>query len=609
MLYNNNYNTPEAPQNFFLIPLPDSLPATFDEVTETTLNTPGLIKETASTVLNTSFLISSGGTCLAASSSSASSSKKSVCGPKSALTSFLEERGISAQEIRRRHMNQYSRSRGPSSVQQNLAISFDHVNQSSVASNSPQKDDSGSDIKNSVKVRVKKKNSDDTKSDSDGSDNPSSIFCVMCRRPLPNNMLMSDIDPRAPKCSLCWSILSKKMKSRKGGVKRMKNKCIVAGTIRQTTHIPTLQDICVKFIGKNIKNVETFGHIGSKALNIICSCLCKLRLLNEETFRLFVEYPTTSLTLYDCAKLTRENLKSIGWNLPKLVSLTLEECGQLDDEILKSLSNCCPLITRFCLNGAHLVSDEALSSFIASRALTEFEVSYNSNIAERTVRALFKEGNKLSKLCIAKCANIKDYCFSGRLDSSCLSALTYDGLAISSDAYKILNRASSEFYSLKVVNCSPLVENSLPIINKILPKLTSLELDLRIFSSVDKIKAFLNELTESTRLEKLFLYHCAALDDGMLCAILKENAGRLTSLTMSEGTELTVGSLSLLSSCRLLEKLDLSWCGRVNNEIVASVVRKCERLQEVALWGCHRITESLCAYTKGRVDIKGAMFA
>jgi hypothetical protein len=102
MLYNNNYNTPEAPQNFFLIPLPDSLPATFDEVTETTLNTPGLIKETASTVLNTSFLISSGGTCLAASSSSASSSKKSVCGPKSALTSFLEERGISAQEIRRR---------------------------------------------------------------------------------------------------------------------------------------------------------------------------------------------------------------------------------------------------------------------------------------------------------------------------------------------------------------------------------------------------------------------------------------------------------------------------------------------------------------------------
>ncbi|KNC80713.1 hypothetical protein SARC_06934 [Sphaeroforma arctica JP610] len=95
------------------------------------------------------------------------------------------------------------------------------------------------------------------------------------------------------------------------------------------------------------------------------------------------------LILLDCAKLDPESFKQIGYNCPQLIKLHLGECGQLQDEALSVISEACPDITSLLLHGSYLVTDQIYSDFLESHTkLVEFDVSWSAKLGEATLKTM-----------------------------------------------------------------------------------------------------------------------------------------------------------------------------------------------------------------------------
>ncbi|KAJ2762016.1 UV-damaged DNA-binding protein rad7, partial [Coemansia sp. BCRC 34490] len=73
-----------------------------------------------------------------------------------------------------------------------------------------------------------------------------------------------------------------------GPPKRKRLKKTEGGLLEYDRGIPTLQDICVRAIAKNIDQVESFGEITAQSANKVCRIISKMRILDETTLGLFL---------------------------------------------------------------------------------------------------------------------------------------------------------------------------------------------------------------------------------------------------------------------------------------------------------------------------------
>lgn len=78
-----------------------------------------------------------------------------------------------------------------------------------------------------------------------------------------------------------------------------------------------------------------------------------------------------------------------------------------------------------------------------------------------------------------------------------------------------------------------------------------------------------------------------------LAALLKHSGETLTELYINgwkTTSEQALKEIGLL--CPKLRKVDIGWCREVDNWVVQGIMDNCEKVEEVKVWGCQRLTEA-----------------
>ncbi|OMJ19536.1 DNA repair protein rhp7 [Smittium culicis] len=409
-------------------------------------------------------------------------------GPRSALTSFLKEQGISARMIneRMKRTRDLREAQDRDSTEQNNDDNVDvegsetdpeveaginsndesvditesrntrsKTTKLSITSKEKKrnhllylKDDSDSNIKSKGKKKSKKINYDSdvisdndddfispgnsskNANDNDGGINKSSArkgghieFCSVCfNRFLVRSVKNSKSAVLCPKCEKSLNASKKTANSRQerpAPKRRNTQKKVYKvedGLLEIDSGVPSLQDLCVRVVGRNIDNVESFGDISYTSVNKVSAIISKLRLLDNNTLKLFLAPDRKEITLYDCTKIDGVGYRNIAQFCPYLEVLNLSLCGKIRDPEILFFANHLKNLHSVDLYGPFLISDEAFAEFF--KILGKNLVSLKISVAQFGYAAV--------KSLVDNCPNLEvlelNQCYS--LDENCINTLS-----------------------------------------------------------------------------------------------------------------------------------------------------------------------------------------
>ncbi|KAJ1660957.1 UV-damaged DNA-binding protein rad7 [Dispira simplex] len=499
-----------------------------------------------------------------------------VRGPRSALTSFLQEQGISLQaraQARARHEQQLQTNvpEQPSSGSSEDSSAEDPTVSEPSSTDPPEHDLlpetetvtlSASSIR---RVRKKSKKSAESDSDSDFQNQPEPsrsgakkrmhkgkmFFCRICKARFlrkfadlahgASNQADADLCPPCQRSVMRGTPRAKPRAKRRQALARRKN----VGYESHDGPLP-LVDSCIQIIGKYIHDVETLGDIGDVNMDKICRIISKRRLLTPESLRLFLRPDKLQLRLYDVTRLAAPQLTQITVFCPYLTELHLDFCGRMDDETLGAVATRCTQLRSIHLHGPFLVTDEAFAHFFQNRAnkLTTISLSQASRLAQQGIQSLASQARELTVLKLMGCEHVDDRCLMLLTDP----AVSVLGLIEHLD----ISRPGAATTVGGVYNTYTIQDST------ILRMIT-------LFGS---------------RLRVLNLNGCHTLSDRVLHEGIVPHCSRLHSLGLSECTGLTsFGMASFFIRWRdrypqgaHLTHLDLSRCDTLGDTVVETVV-------------------------------------
>lgn len=77
-----------------------------------------------------------------------------------------------------------------------------------------------------------------------------------------------------------------------------------------------------------------------------------------------------------------------------------------------------------------------------------------------------------------------------------------------------------------------------------------------------------------------------------LLALLNHSGASLTILNINGWKAASQDALTKISECgRDLRHLDIGWCRETDDWVIKNLLEKCERIREINVWGCQRLTE------------------
>ncbi|ORY88973.1 hypothetical protein BCR35DRAFT_189676 [Leucosporidium creatinivorum] len=192
-------------------------------------------------------------------------------------------------------------------------------------------------------------------------------------------------------------------------VKKKATKAVESGPGRT---IKTLQQICISVIGQHINNVEALGDIGPKNLDRVAQIVCKNRALTGENLSLFLEAGHTELRLYDCTNLNDNDLSTISTFCPRLERLTLNFCGRLDDDVLKVWGKAFKQLKYLSLYAPYLVTftqwKEYLSTFGEEHSLEGFGLRQSARFNDDCISLLVAHNPGLFNLQLSEIGKLSD---------------------------------------------------------------------------------------------------------------------------------------------------------------------------------------------------------
>ncbi|KAJ2401683.1 UV-damaged DNA-binding protein rad7 [Coemansia sp. RSA 2559] len=212
------------------------------------------------------------------------------------------------------------------------------------------------------------------------------------------------------------SAVSKKARAAtnsKPAAKRKRIRKTEGGLLEYDPGLPTLQDLCVRAIAKNIDQVDSFGEISTQSANKVCRIISKMRILDEDTLGLFLGHGQTSVTLYDCTKISRNGMQRLIAECPNVTSLDLEYCGRLENDILLGMGRNLNQLTSLHLDGAFLVDAPTWAAFFRATGnrLQSFKVKY-TGFGPQAMRALTTHCTRLRELRVSECVDFDDDCLA-----------------------------------------------------------------------------------------------------------------------------------------------------------------------------------------------------
>ncbi|EPZ35157.1 hypothetical protein O9G_003646 [Rozella allomycis CSF55] len=533
---------------------------------------------------------------------------RSVKGPRSALSSFLEERGISSRLSMARNRNanenetveiqptvnltslqtetsttqELQTTNEQETIVNNNQIAQEQVNQEATASERPKK--------------KKPKKDDDDDMDYDFKKQK---HCSNCSTLLPIGC-WSSLCASCQKSAL--NALSKNKKPiRKGATKKLQKLPHETSLLDDIllNKVPSLKVLCLQKLYALIEDIEAFGDIEPALIDSLCQLVCRNRKMNDDLIDLFI-HNQPDITIYDCTDITEK-----GWSkfqgLP-IKSLDLRQCGRLDDLTFDKFVSNIPFVESLSITGAFLLTNSALCSL-------------GNHIGSRLKRLSFVESVKFTDQGISDlaqhCPNIEalHFCSNNRF--------TVNGL--------LHIKHFRQLRSLKLENCPALTDDCLLAI---LENISLEELKELSLNKCTNISSSSLDFIDVKRLKFLDLSNLPKINDECVNKML-EKTKNLTHLSLAGNLELTDLALKPLvptlikkienlnlnyvrllskemlmdicSSVCKLELIDLSWCSNVDDDVMNALLsfernftlNPSSNVTKVSVFGCHRISERI----------------
>ncbi|KAF8061821.1 hypothetical protein FPV67DRAFT_297959 [Lyophyllum atratum] len=396
---------------------------------------------------------------------------------------------------------------------------------------------------------------------------------------------------------------------------------------------PSLASMCIQLITKHIDDVESLGDIGAMNMDAISRALSKNRALTQQNAHLFYSVTNTSLTLYDATNLPSSALTTLIHLNPNLTSLRLDFCGHLDDPALNTLSAAIPSLTHLELLGPFLVRPPAwLALFAAHPTMQTFRITQSPRFDIECMQALVEHcSGTLTDLRLRE-VGLMDDAFLQEMQK--LENLTELDIANAGSSSNCSEEALKELLgavggTLRVLDLSKHALLSDSVLQGLAEaqSLESLTLMNVPLLTDEGMAAFFSEWKNPPlRIAELSRNH--ELGSEALGALLNHSGERLEVLGINGWGGVSEDALRMVGRLAPeLKKLDVGWVREVDDFVVKGWMegegegegmvvdvpggkrkvrergRGCQRLREVKVWGCNKIT-ARCPKKKG-VSIYG----
>ncbi|GAA6000740.1 UV-damaged DNA-binding protein RAD7 [Rhodotorula paludigena] len=205
----------------------------------------------------------------------------------------------------------------------------------------------------------------------------------------------------------------------KGLKKPVKKKAVKAEIETLYTPVPTLQQTCVALIGQYIEDVEALGDIGHKNLDRAARVVCKNRALTGHNLKLFLDVSHRELRLYDCTNVKDQDLASIAVFCPHLERLALNLCGRLDDDVIDAWLKGFKELRHLSLYAPYLVTAKKWVEFLSQcgtdrPSFSTFQLRMSARFDDAALEELVAHNATLEHLTLSEI---------GRLTGASLAAL------------------------------------------------------------------------------------------------------------------------------------------------------------------------------------------
>ncbi|KAF9970414.1 hypothetical protein BGZ73_006873 [Actinomortierella ambigua] len=362
-------------------------------------------------------------------------------------------------------------------------------------------------------------------------------------------------------------------------------------------YIPTLQDLCIKKIAEYIEDVEAFGDISDISMDKICKIICRNRSLSNKTLPLFLDPRHIDVSFYDCTEIAPEALQSIASFCPDIRSLQLTYCGRITDDVINYYAKHLTQLKKLSLTGPFLVTDAAYADFfrtVGSR-LEQFDLDHSARFNISAMESLATHCPHLKQLTLGDCMHLSDNWLPWIAKLNKLESLTIRNPEhdLSTDLMiDILKAVGGNLQNLELTNCASLEDKILSEgVRELCPNLRRLTLASCEELSSEAFVSLFTDWKANSGLLHVDVSGCVGLKDEALEAIVTHNAHALETLNLSNDDELTSDGLKPLLRCEYLKRLDVSWVRAFDDELMGALIKAAPKLNQVTVWGDHRLTE------------------
>lgn len=560
-------------------------------------------------------------------------SNRGIRGPNSALTEFLRQQGINAEDIRQRHLRRLNGEEddGEQAGEEGQEDAEPQEGENGgTDANGEEENDENDEEELQIRIAARRKrraaagkddnddytDSDEQEIDEDEDGNEIAVrrrprrkvvgeeeTCAQCFQEFVINVY-SKIAPTGgylcPDCTTKQLEKERAMKKNQLLSRKKRQKLAAALLDRQDLKIPTLQDLAIKKVTEKIEFVEQFGDIGSINMKKISKILCRNRSLSDNTLQLFLDTNVERLEFWDCSGLSRNAYDTICSFCPNIKELKLLMCGRLHNDNLNYFASNLKHLTKIEVDGPFLINNQTWQNFFETVGdrLTSFKVSHTHRFDDETMKTLLEKcGPNMTELRLSRLDGIKEKesydlmpVYLTKLEYLEISFPHQEDLVTDSALINLLSINGESLHTLILDGCSALTDEFL--INGIKPFCVNLrKLSLSFLDQItsEGFVALFNEWNANLGLNEVYLRKCFSLGDEGIIEFLLHSAQSLVELSINSVKDLTVDTFQIMK-CPNLTYLDTGFVRSVDDDVLELIGKNCPQLKVLDTYGNNRCT-------------------
>ncbi|OLN86973.1 DNA repair protein rhp7 [Colletotrichum chlorophyti] len=413
-----------------------------------------------------------------------------------------------------------------------------------------------------------------------------------------------------------------------GNAKRRKVQSnILDGTYH--TGAKKLTTLCIETLAKNVDLADSLGELPDHIIDKIARLFSKRRLLKPETLPLFVQPLTSTVRIYDGAKLLSDDFISIFQVATQLEEFKVRNAIQFKDKVMEYLLSRDAQLSYFYLHGANLLSDDAWTKFIMQKgaALNTLQVYYtDKHFGDEMLGLLPKHCPNLNRLKVYHNQKVTN---EGIKEIGKIKTLKHLGLHLDNQLNpKVLaSTILSAGKYMETLSLRKMPEANDEVLNAIKTSCRSLK-KLRITDSeamtdegfVDLFTNWANPPIETIDLQKCVHRESTqprhnplgiGLCDNGFRALMKHSGRKIRNLNIHACRHIHRAAFEEVFSednvYTDLVKLEVSFVEEVDDFVLGCIFRSCPNIREVNVFGCMKVRDVPVPRGKVLVGVPNAM--